>query len=280
MTPVDLAVVGGGFWGKAVALVARRHGWNVVVVDDAREGRASMVAAGYFAHGWWKKEWRDRMAQALETAEFYGVDIARTGLIIANKDGKVRHDWYCFHPHQFLGLVNTDLTAKALKVGTGFVELASGRFAARRVLVAAGAFTDTLLVESGLPPLGVVKLGGSAVLYRGEAGSTPVSHQVNPFFAYNVRRWDRGVMRVGETLERKPAEGAVYTDRMLKVMQPYVAGWERSATLWGVRPLLPTGPKVVEVGQDVWVATGGGRTGAIMSFWAARVFLERFGFSV
>jgi glycine/D-amino acid oxidase-like deaminating enzyme len=287
--PYDVLIVGAGYWGVATALVAERRGASVVLVDSERKESGSQAASGHFAFGWYKGPWVHRVRAAYEQAELFGVLFRHTGAIVNTKrqreqgdfyTGRERSDWYTFQPPNFLGLRKPDLASEVKAVGSdgpgkAWAEFNGKRLHARCVVVAAGCWTDELLAASNLPTLGVTHLRGTGAIY---AGRVPVEgkvflHELNPFKQFAIREWGNGKYRVGETseavLNRPPSE---YVADMLRKVRGHLPneGWVRPLQLIsGRRPLLESGPSVLEVVPGVVAATGGGRIGAVLGFWAA-----------
>lgn len=127
---------------------------------------------------------------------------------------------------------------------------------ARWVVLAAGVWTDALLAASGLPPLGVMQLPGSAVLGSG-ALEVPLTMGYRlpgdtRTRTATARSWERG-LRVGDTVGR---------DDQLPVLRALLAhvGGRETGVVSGLRPCLPQ-LFVEKVRPGLIVATGGHRTG-------------------
>lgn len=274
----DLIVVGGGFWGVAQALFAEEHGLRVLLIDTPRDGRASIVAAGMFSTRWFKGSWRTRARQALEDARRLGVSLKETGVVqqpYNSDDMKIQtEDFYTFMPQQFLSLRPADRHERVVRVSAMGVETDGGdRFWANNVVVCAGIYTDELLDASGFDPVGVKSLWGSAVLAQSAGFKTPLQVYTNPYAHYTMREWTPGFIRIGETLEKRPGQREAYINKMLTRLVdhlPVGALEKRSTTVSGARPTLEGGMSLLQVPGGPYVATGGGRSGAVMSFWAAR----------
>lgn len=273
----DLIVVGGGFWGVAQALFAEAHGDKVLLIDAPRTGRASVAAAGLFSPRWFKGKQRKLALRAFDDARDLGVDFKMTGAIQApynSEDMKVQtDDFYTFMPQQFLRLRPADRFERVVRVSETCVETDAGdRFSAWNVVVCAGVFTDELLLNSGFDPVGVKPLWGSAVLLPLEGFKTPLQVYTNPYAHYTLREWGQNTIRIGETLEKKPDQREAYINKMLTRVADYLptAYSCRPTVVSGARPTLEGGMKAFKVNGGPYVATGGGRSGAVMSFWAAR----------
>lgn len=280
----DLIVVGAGYWGVATALMAERAGHSVLLVDGARAEAASPAASGYFADGWYSGEWKGRLQRARAQAESCGVALYNSGARVHGmKDrtkSRYRQDWYTFSPAGFLALRPPDAEAEVERVGSGFVQVTGERWQARGVVVAAGAWTDELLSASGLPTIGVKRLAGSGVILAGEPPHKEVLlHEVTPYNQIAVREWNPGMIRVCATQEKREGHSEEYIQKMLARVAPYLGERQEVRRYHGWRPLVDKGPTVTAVADSLVVATGGGRIGGLMSFWAAEQALHLLGFA-
>lgn len=281
----DLVVVGGGFWGTAIAVVASAGGARVSLVDDGAPGGASRAASGYYARGWYKGAWAERVLAAEELGarhgmhvDFIGADVAGVG----NRPARTRDDWAVFHPADVLALHEERLKADVRRVEQGRVHLGGGRvLEGRLVVLAAGVQTDRLLAASGIQPIDVEALGGRGLLVGAprDALARPLMVPVTPYFAYVARQWDASHVRIGETLEKTPSRAHEYARKLRAAVMPRLAGrlgacCVEEGELWGLRPVLPE-PTVREVAPGVLVATGGGRVGGMLAWWAAAEVARR-----
>lgn len=90
----------------------------------------------------------------------------------------------------------------------------------------------------------------------------------SPYQAWCVRPWGAGLLRAGETLET-PKTAAQRTGALLGAVLPLLPGARVVGELCGSRPTLKAGPLVRELVPGLVVATGGGRVGASLAWWAA-----------
>lgn len=274
----DLIVVGGGFWGVAQALFAEAQGKRVLLIDTPRDGRASVVAAGLFSLRWFKGPMRALAKQALNDAYAAGVELRKTGADVITYKGEryTDVDLLTFNPHQFLSLRLADRSERVVHVSAGSVRTDAGdQYMGRRVVLCCGIYTDELLTGSGFEPVGVKPLWGSAVLLHvKEVPPRPLQVFTNPYAHYTVREWgNKNFVRVGETLEKRAGRREEYLNKMRTVMADHLVAKYAGGGLVvsGARPTLERGMGVLRVPDGPYVATGGGRSGAIMSFWAARL---------
>lgn len=271
----DVIVVGAGFCGVACTLEAERRGAKVLLIDWVHPFAASRAASGYVAQSWYKGAAQQRALCGLELAESHGVRFDWTGADQVRTDGTrtTKADWGVFDPLQFLDLRMPDGHATVTSVrATSFGAIANtpgSSLKANHVVLAVGAGTDKLLKNSALPPIGVTGLGGRGILFSGKAPSRTLLKQTNPFHSYAVRPWGDG-FRVGETIEHDAGKASTYVDKMLRATQPLVDAHARpTGELWGLRPVCANGPIITEITPGIVVATGGGRVGSLLAFWAA-----------
>lgn len=271
----DLVVVGGGYWGVATTLLAEQQGLRVLLVNQHRDDSASRNASGYFAQGWYKGAWEQRALRGLYHAEKYGIVARNTGArIVANKGERFRQDWWTFSPSKFLSVRAPDVQGEVTTVQSGGVTVNDVLRPAKAVVVACGAWTDSLLTRSGFAPLGVTPLYGTGVILEGaDDWSGVLLREINPYRQVAVREWGPKRLRVCATLETDPAKHESYVTAMMSKVQDRVSGWREVARLRGARPVCSTGPTVKEVAPGVIAASGGGRIGGMLAWWAAETVL-------
>jgi glycine/D-amino acid oxidase-like deaminating enzyme len=274
----DLVVVGGGFWGVATAMVAKARGLDVLHLGDSRPGEASRASLGFFCERWYKLLWRQRVERARELAEKLGVKFLHYPMKMSGSMPFVNGGWETFDPWQFLEL-SPPMQASVVSVEPGVVHTEYRTYETRGIALATGVWTDTLLHASGMPLLGIKGVGGSCLVFDGETPeSSLLCHHLNVFHQYVMRPWKPGQVIAGATVEKKPEKQAEYMDKMLAVVSPYATkyGWKVREATWGLRPV-HEGPLVRSVAPGVTVLSGGGRIGAVLSFWAAEEALRTLG---
>ena len=271
-------MVGGGFWGTAIARVAADAGASVTLIDSAEPSAASRAASGYYARSWYKGLWAERARAAESLGRHHGAVFDFDGADVVGR--KARLDWATFWPEDVLALYAERAAGKVTRVERGRVHLQGGDVVeGGLVVLAAGVWTDQILNASGLALVGVEALGGRGLLFKAER--TPARTMLVPvtsYFAYAARSWGLGVVRLGETLERDPSRAHDYTEKMrvraLGPLQEAVGTLEDRGSIWGMRPVLPE-PTVREASPGIVVATGGGRVGGVLAWWAAAEVLRR-----
>lgn len=279
----DLVVVGGGYWGSAIARAGRKRGWTTMVIDDGDEEGASRNSAGYV-------RWEyltGRLASILPP--WWGEDsqaasIAHVAELGASSLAEAVHNYRTDSWSEVPGLllVNPwevlmrDLTARVRLVnrtpaGWQVLTNQSDIIPAHRVVIAAGVWTDALLQASGLEELGVDQLVGSAILADGDIGPMVETYITRPYHEVTARRWQGGRVRVGETVSK------TYPDAHLGTLiseasrlWPHLRSYQ---PIMGRRPVLPVAT-VKELGDGLVVAVGGHRIGLALAGGIAQKVAE------
>ena len=288
----DLAVIGAGFWGVAIATEAKKRGIGVVLFDDARPDSGSRNAAGLVQRGWFREPTSTTKPGIINrlTPKRWGLcsvdeglawlainaNLRQTGEVYSSYLGPkvtVRPDLYLVYPETILGLAGS---IPQIHV-TSVVQRAPDRvfvhtdrtstFAVRAVVIAAGVWTDELLRASNLPPVGVSRLRGRAILARTpKPVPTPVTRLIRPYVSYTLRPWADGLARIGDTVERSERDGAKQAADLNKTLQEVAPGSEIVRWFDGYRPVAPEFVVDSVIGSSrIVVATGAHRVGLIMA---------------
>jgi glycine/D-amino acid oxidase-like deaminating enzyme len=286
----DLIVIGGGFWGSMTALHAQKKGLSVLLLDDLNPQGASRNAAGIISLGWYQwRQTRDKkdvvgniFGDLFTFADAaYGVGLLRdygllrqTGEEMFTLAGnrRFRQDlWLLSSPQELFELAERkqrQVERLVREDGRWRVQTAEVNYFAQRVVIAAGAFTDDLLVASGLSPIGVKGLRGRGLLIQPhKVFDVPHTVQVAPYSHLTLRPWKGGLARVGDTVEKKPAG-----DERLEPLKDFAAKlapqYEITKVFDGLRPV--TEKAFIQlVAPDLVVATGGHRVGLALAPAAA-----------
>lgn len=273
--PPDILVIGAGYWGVAVALLAEARGATVQLIDNGDTLGASRAASAHFAFSWYRGPWRARIERAVDRAQLVGFLLRRTGALTHR--GRTKEDWWTFRPDDLLGLRRPDIIGDVTEVDHGAlrVRVGSSWLPARNIVIAAGAWADDLLRRSRLPEVGVTGLPGAGIVVVAakpdEYGAAVFLHELNPFKQVAFREWGPGLVRYGETTEQRPGPAAVaqYVAKLRAIGDQHLGSREPRQIIRGIRPVVKTGPQVKLVAPNIVAATGGGRIGALLSFWAA-----------
>jgi len=288
----ELAVIGGGFWGTAVAYEARSRGVETVLIDDAGPAGASRAAAGIICLDWYKQDTVKRMLPAhwgpeaarygLEWLGAAGGRLSRTGELFSGyhrPDTRYRPDCYLLaSPGDLLETVPkrvgtvSGLVREVASPSAWRITLADGdTIPARRVVVAAGAATDRILALARLLPVEVRPLFGRAIIGRTALDcTTPRTHMTRPYQHYTLRQWGHpgfGRVRLGDTVERLPNSSQVAA--MLTSVAPVFGAIKVEEELSGARPVCEK-MVVRRVAPGCLAATGGHRVGLALAGWVAR----------
>lgn len=307
MTDVDLAIIGGGFWGAACALLARERGIDHILLDDLAPWASSRNAAGMVHPDWF----RGGTIAKLVPASWTGVEIGH-GLAWLTKYGleqvdetfrnngkeRIRRDVLMMpDPHAFLDSANpmqanvTHLKRDPKRKIWGIygdygASTDLSVIDARRVILAAGVQTDNLLRNSGMQPLGVERLRGRGIIFTSRFLEDPhvrlpLTVQYAPYKQVTIREWPHRlhahqtngrVARIGDTVE--PAGGKTGALAALREKLMGIVGEVTEMEIQcGDRPVLPQFT-VTKIAPALVVATGGHRVGLGVAPTAARRALE------
>jgi glycine/D-amino acid oxidase-like deaminating enzyme len=291
----DIAIIGQGFWGVAVALKAREHGLDTLVLDDNDPHGASRNAAGLVTASWYTgmvekwlhPTWTPRgVAHSIGWLTQFG--LARTGERFRGPGGERRREDTYMLPSlaSLLGKVEA-VRASATYLsyqrdGTWRIHtLDGGAHTARMVAVAAGYRTDNLLRASGMAATGVKALRGRALVVSGmpQVAETPYTLQARPYVHYTLRPWvhaGAACYRFGDSVERTEAGGGKVFAELKERLGDVMVNWDQVDVLDGYRPVCdrfvvaPCAPKCV-------VLTGGHRVGLGVASLAADTALKLLG---
>lgn len=269
-----IGVVGGGFWGTAIALRLNEAGVEAEVLDDADAMGASRSAAGICKLSWYRQDTVRKMMAGVFTYHDFreGFEWLRGQVAVTHTPERFVNDVlgtesehvdnYLAIPRDLLGLgVRRAAAVRRVVERPTHVELevADGtRLSYDQVVVAAGARTDELLRASsyGAGPTKVHGLLGRAVLFTAEAAPC-VTVMTRPYRHFTYRRFGAQV-RGGDTVERNRDERAL-SELVATAVRLY-PGADEFSTIAGVRPVCPR-MFVGRVGPRVLAATGGHRVG-------------------
>jgi glycine/D-amino acid oxidase-like deaminating enzyme len=146
---------------------------------------------------------------------------------------------------------------------------------AKTVVLATGAWTDKLLKDSSLDPIGVEGLGGRALIVepsdkvirkRIEWAKEVISVSVRPFKNYDLLANQTNWWYFGATTEKDESEKS-YAEMIGAAKLVLGENVKIKETLFGVRPIYNGG--VRRVSDRVIAATGGGRIGLAIAGPAA-----------
>jgi len=278
MRTCDLIVVGGGYWGAAVAFEAGLRGLQAVVLDDSDPRSGSRNASGilhpktyssplfkkYMPDDWTKDDlaasfaWLKKHCGAVETVEHF-TNWTRTDLGVRKL------------PVGYYLPSNEALTGLVIPIGVKVVDIISqdgdwivnGIIRAPRLVVAAGIHTDGVLALAGVAPVGVTALFGRGLGVRGPTPyPSPLVVQTRPYRKFETRPWG-DLIRVGDTAEVRPDE-AKYRAELRAVADWLAPGSETVRWFEGYRPVCEKFT-VRLVAPGLVAATGGHRMGLGLS---------------
>lgn len=288
-TRVDAIVVGGGFWGTALAYRFGELGLASVTLDAGHRQSGSRNAAGIVALDWYlsrasgplktmPERWtRQRLIESIEWLERFG--LVKTGESFGGThrpDFRHRKDVWLL-PHGALQDANSErFGVQAIrKFGK---EWNVGPYRARYVAIAAGVWTDQILANSAIPYRSLVKpLRGRALVTRPHNAerlpAIPVTYQFRPYVQITARPWDDGLCRIGDTVDRTNlAETSMGYCHALAYS--VLGSNDPVEILDGLRPVSPRGIVVESPVAGIVIATGGHRVGLGIARIVAREAIE------
>lgn len=276
---MSILIIGSGFFGRAMSAFLRAKGEDTQILDSFEEGASSRAASGYYNPRWYKD--RPAIEKAAEIAQALGLSLTPAHaryLMLSGEEKPEAPDLYLIRRDEYLGLggeiVAERVTRLRKESDAWDVYTEGGRvYAAPAVYLAAGVWTDELLQASGLPRLGVSRLGGAGLLYDTPLPARMTWAMVAPYRAIAVRPWTDTRARVCATTET-PKSSVSARETLRRKGEPFLPeGSKLVGVEFGYRPKLAGGPAALRVAPRLYVGTGGGKIGAIWAFHAAaRVF--------
>lgn len=153
----DVVVIGAGLFGAATARLLAKQGYDVAVVDSNERFAASKCSFGVWKDGWVDKV-KPYLAEGLDLLDEFCGGIETREFFDLGKEDVVHQFFYadCFK----IMTLGPDITVYPHKVHTvqrKAVNLFNGDqiTAKKAVIIAAGAYTDNILTQSGFKPRGI-----------------------------------------------------------------------------------------------------------------------------
>ncbi len=277
--------------------MAKELGLEVAVIDDGKKKSGSRNAAGLLSTSWFSGKFFSKIQPNWWDSKCfdYGVEILTefAKLRKVGEDvlpfygeniGKKRFNskvWILDDLIGFLDSYSNKIDGKVVrleKIPTGWKLLSTGGEIARskKVLIAAGVWSNQLLEASGICPIVVDPLPGRAVFIRDKKPITrPLRVLRSPYQHITFRPWINGLMRVGDTVEATELSQSKLdvltgeSDRMF----PFA---KLEKVIYGFRPVTPK-VYVEKAAEGLVVATGGHRIGFGMSPAVAKRVLALLG---
>lgn len=279
----DLAIIGAGFWGTAAAVKAREQGMEPVVLDNLVPWSSSRNAAGMVHMDWITGESSRKLLPAGWSGRELGESVAwlmryglqHTGETFRGFGGEEKRHKETFMMPDVAAFLALGQATRAevshmrrLKSGGWriYADSESVSIDARRVILAAGIGTDTLLAASSLPRVGVTALRGRGMLVkipsvRVASLVLPYRIRVGRYGSYTLRAWpcaDGPLYRWGDTTES--GNGNEPIRKMAEALTELVGPYDWVGTHEGYRPVCAQ-YTVKPVADGMVVATGGHRIG-------------------
>ncbi|RJQ26105.1 FAD-binding oxidoreductase [Candidatus Parcubacteria bacterium] len=297
---IDIGIIGSGFWGLTCALFAKRYGLETLLIDNHKTNSGSRNAAGIITPSWftgtffskisphwWEPKYIDYGIEQLQ--ELAGIVNSGEDILVAyGKDyGKKKNNppvWMLPDLNKYLRSFESvlDSVFKVNRVSGGWEIIGrEGKITtSKNVIIAAGIWTEKLLLNSGLKPVNVEPLGGRAIIF-GLGGNRQIQKPLRvlrgPYKHITFRPWGETSIRVGDTVELVENKNklTVLTEECDSM---FPDSGSRKVIL-GYRPV--TGRIVVEkIDDGLIVATGAHRIGFALSPIVAKRSLQLLGIAI
>lgn len=281
---LDAIVVGGGIFGRTIALALFTQGRDVLVVDDKRPDSGSAPSGCLMKPSWFSSLGRDVYDPSLELLDsLFGVEELSFKVRPSGVETKAFHvpakKILCCHGYpEMLGTVRG--------ISKGIVHVTQGMLRqehyleAPLVVVAAGVWCSELMKVDGL-------VGKKGVSFRW--GGSCRENLINVWAPYKQlvvfqEQEDQVWGGDGAAILPKNWTNHRQWEAMNRVMKAAkVKGWPElgppnsTETITGIRPYIP-GVKpclLEERAPGLWLCTGGAKNGTIAAGWAASELLRR-----
>lgn len=279
----DLVIIGGGYWGLAIAIEARKAGFNVNLVDDGAPDAGSRAASGIAD----RVSFKSPIIRKLLPDNWTQDDIDESFAWLCAHGGVERQltFWNWFEGREprpgnhvvMLDRLDTlanyvpgrKLATVAERHGKTVILATGHTFTPDRLVIAAGARSETL---TGVP---VNALFGRALIVEGilkdDSPALPLNLLIAPYRNVHVRPWGR-YYRVGDTVEPKPND-----DRLKPLYKVVDLCFKPRYNIVRVEQgYRPTTDKFVveQIEPGVILATGGYRVGLGLAGLVAKKVVE------
>ncbi len=297
----DVVVIGGGFWGTVTAWEARRRGMDALLIDSNNPLGASRAAAGMSCLHWFTKPGK---TQSLLPSWWTPYKTRRAFHWLADLGAVRTGEWFssrlkpnpvhrpdCWMLPSLQSILSLFDGCDRWQGSVKHLSRSNGRWRvhfqhppndlvvveSEKVVIAAGAWSDTLLKLSGLPTCGVTGHRGRALVITTSRRDLPLPYvrQVRPYTMFTARPWEDGTVRWGDTVEKTPTGGDRSLAELAEQGSSLFSDFKVRTVLEGLRPY--TNKFHVEPhGSGLVVATGGHRVGMVMSLPVAERALDLF----
>jgi len=167
MNKVDVVIIGSGIFGSTISRYLEKKGVEHVVIDANHEYSGSKCSAGVWKDSWINDKIKERVLSGISLVDkMYGIET----LEFHNKKENLKEEIYYVDVKKILLPKKTVIKDSVLKIENDTVTLTSGEVykANKAVILAAGAFVDKILVNSGYLPMGVDKYWGNCFFIKSE----------------------------------------------------------------------------------------------------------------
>lgn len=295
----DVAIIGGGYWGRAIAQEVQRAGKTCVIVDDGDRLSGSRAASGicdpavykssvfrrYMPQDWSESDLQESLHwlcsnHGRQVKEYFWNKFAGT-------DPREGASCIYFPPVHKLSRLWPAETVKGIAgycetTKLGRISLAvfnkHGNYQEQIrscfVVIAAG-YRSGYLAEKLVDgcKTNVDRLYGRGIIRFARRTETvsPISVMIRPYCKHTIREWGKGVWKIGDTAEEKHSDNKF--NALLDVANIGVPNYRDQIISEGYRPVMDKFT-VAKLTNRVILASGGHRVALGLSGLVAKKVLE------
>lgn len=264
----NVVIVGAGLFGAMAAKLCALNGFKVTVIDSREKEAGSRAAACLMAPSWMAGLGKEKIEKGMEVLNLLYKVVDIPFVVNKVKTVNIKH----VKPSSILSLSripNVEVVKdKVVMVGDGGVETIKGRYYKGNVLVAAGIWSEQLVVMPDIKAL-----TGTALHFTQQTDpevrvwapyKQAVKFNITPAVTWfgdgtSILRKNFDDTRIEATVNRASKYGLKLPSRIIVGQRPYIEG-EKGY----FRHIL----------HNTWVSTGGAKNGTILAAYQAQQFLE------
>lgn len=271
----SVVIVGAGLFGSAVSKMLKAKGFNdVILIDSKKKGAASKCSAGVWKDSWINKSIRNQYDISLPVIE-KNFGLEEVSFVTEKGSEKFLYtdkDWILESGDNIIDVDVVKVSNLGVVVNVGGVE--QKILASKAVVVACGAYTDILLLNSGYPLIGINRLWGTCLHLD---SSIKIENKMSVWAPYRqsvyFRRYDGSYyFGDGSTVKNPTANDKRFQKVKPRLIENLVSCTDvqrdefKFKSMTGFRPYIDKGKDFIhQVDKRVFVATGGAKNSTILS---------------